>query len=211
MTNADMAVFDQMASDQVELAAGASLDIIRSTFDALMALRERIAKGEALLKELQATERKMVELDLPNALKAIGTQEVTLDDGTVLALTESVQANITVANRPAAHAWLESHDHGGIIKRRAEIDVGRGEASQAFVDELTAWLDERERNATVKEDVHASTLKAFVRELLATEQEHPDLAPEDKLPRDLFGVFVVERVDVKPQKKARKKTVRKTR
>jgi hypothetical protein len=196
-------VFDQMATDQAALATQQDKTPLKRLLASLTTLRERIAKGQALLTELQAQERLLVQRDVPDALKALGVRGLALDDGTVVEIAESIQTKISEAHREAAHAWLVAHAHGGVIKRLIEVDVARSEESTEQVETVLAVVDGLGLSATVSESVHASTLKALVREILATESvETPEA---DKLPRDVFGVFVVEQAEIKPPKPERKK------
>lgn len=84
--------------------------------------------------------------------------------------------------------WLVDHGHGGIIKNNVTVALDRGadERADALVVELRAKGFEVE----AKKDVHAQTLGALVRELMA----------EGKVvPTALFNLF-----DMKLAKLSRK-------
>lgn len=201
--------FDQLATDQADLATRADPSVVHALVTSLRTLQTRIANGKTLLAELEAQERQLLQRELPDALRQMGVASLGLDDGTTLTLTEKVQTNITEARREEAHAWLIAHGHGGVIKRLAALDLGKtddDEKRAAQEQALEALAASLEAGLSIEEKVHAQTLKALVREILATEQEHPELPADARLPRDVFSVFVVTEVDVKEPRASKKKS-----
>jgi hypothetical protein len=200
------AFLDQMAEDQAALVATSDRSPVSRLLAQLAVLTERIAKGETLLATLKQQAQTILTRDLPDALKALGVQAVTLDDGTVVKMVEMVQTNISAERRVAAHAWLEAHGHGGVIKREASLTLPKGDEGASMVRELAKVAATLGVPLDVSENVHPQTLKALVREILA--QETGQTPVEQRLPRETFGVFVVEMAEIKRDKKTQKKSAR---
>jgi hypothetical protein len=74
--------------------------------------------------------------------------------------------------------WLVDHGHGGVIKNQVSVALDRGEDTRA--DELVVELRTKGYTVEAKKDVHASTLGALVRELVAE---------GTVVPRNLFNLF----------------------
>ena len=128
--------------------------------------------------------------DLPDLMTELGLTELKLSDGSVVSLKEDVDARITDDTRPGALRWLLEHGFGGLIKTEVSLSFGRGEHDEAerVVDELQAHYN----NIALKEDVHPSTLKAFVRE---------QMAAGTAVPVDLFHIYPYSKATIKRNKK----------
>lgn len=139
---------------------------------------DSVAKADAALKNAKATQLRLEQDDLPELMRELGLSEVKLDDGAAVKVVEDVDCAITDERRPAAHAWLELHGFGGLIKTAVTVDFARDEraAAQACAEHITTDLG---LPAQVGERVHPQTLKAFVKE---------QLAMGHSVPFDLFAV-----------------------
>lgn len=74
--------------------------------------------------------------------------------------------------------WLVEHGHGGVIKNNVTVALDRGADDRA--DALVVELRAKGFDVESKKDVHAGTLGALVRELIA----------DGKIvPRDIFNLF----------------------
>ena len=90
----------------------------------------------------------------------------------------SLPGHERVEARMAALQWLVEQGHGGVIKNNVTVALDRGEDSRA--DELVVDLRAKGFAVESKKDVHAGTLGALVRELMA----------EGKIvPTDRFNIF----------------------
>jgi hypothetical protein len=77
-----------------------------------------------------------------------------------------------------AFRWLVDQGHSGVIKNSVAVVLDRGEDARA--DDLVVNLRSQGFEVESKKDVHASTLGALVRELMA----------DGKIvPRELFNLF----------------------
>ena len=152
-----------------------------------------LAEADTLQKKLTEVNFKLkqnMEVDLPAVLDEIGQSEFKLSNGAVVSLQTAVQASISEANRPAAHAWLEKHKMGDLIKREIKILFGRDEVSWAKKFLADCAKRAKKLNLGTKEWVDANTLKATVKRLRADATE-AGKNPDEVVPKDLFGVYVV--------------------
>lgn len=162
----------------------------------ILDLEEKLAAKSKALKALR-------EHDLPNALKEAGFSvgdQFDLGSGWHVKLKTFTSASISAANKEAAHAWLEDHGMGGLIKRVITISFGRDE--EKWAKKFLADCAKRKKalNAELKEAVHAGTLTATVKEQIArAEEEGRD--PASAVPFDLFGVYRAEVADLVAPKK----------
>lgn len=154
------------------------LDRIVKMAELLVAQQSHVDELEAELKvakkELTTLERE----DLPTLMTEAGLQEITLNDGTTIQIKEDVDTKIPTAHRDAALNWLIQNGYGGLIKTNVAVVFGRGDHDQAVAvrDRLAAEYE----GVELKEDVHHSTLKAFVKERLTAGEQ---------IPFDLFGIY----------------------
>ena len=157
---------------------GDKLMQLKALADLLIAATLATASAEAELSRAKETLRRIQEDDIPELMKEIGLQEITLDTGDKLSVHNEIQCSITEARRQAAHAWLTERGFSGLIKTSIEIKFGRGEADDARI--FLPQIEELTRHSAVLEDaVHPQTLKAFLKEQL---EDGTDL------PQDLFGL-----------------------
>lgn len=156
--------------------------------DAILKLEQELAAKKADLKTLR-------EGSLPLALTEVGMTKFTMAGGAAVTLKTGYVASITEANRPAAHAWLESSGNGAIIKHQITIQFGKGE--EAWARKFLRDLSQRKRPLKYerKDTVHPQTLGAFVRERIA-DAKAQGLSPDKQIPFDLLGVFELRYAEV---------------
>jgi len=160
-----------------------------SAFAALqLSHQSRVATLEQALKDASTALRQVQEVDLPAAMAAAGVQSITLPTGEKVTIKEDVYASIPKDERyEQAMAWLRNHGFGDVIKSEVKVAFGRGEEAQqvALLAELkvNGW-----NNHSESVGVHASTLKALIREQLAKGAEFP---------MDLFGAIPVTKAVIK--------------
>lgn len=133
------------------------------------------ARVDELTEQLRLAKQDLAQIeteDLPLLMKELGLQELTLADGSKVAVKEDVNCAITEARRPEAHAWLLANGFGGLIKSEVRVAFDRGEIERAReVAEKVGGF--------VVEAVHPATLKSFVKE---------QRAAGTNLPTELFGI-----------------------
>jgi hypothetical protein len=147
---------------------------------------DEIAKAEEFLKKRKAELLKLTDEDLPAVFEELGVKSFTLDDGSKVEVKPLYGASIPVARKDEAFEWLREHGHDDLIKNNVVCSFGRGEdeKAQAFARDAL----ERGLAPTQKQEVHAGTLKAWVRERVEG---------GESFPMELFGAFIGQRAVIK--------------
>jgi len=161
--------------------ARAFADLDRMTL-AAERLTDQRKKAEEQLQKLKAAEEQLLNKDIPELLSRMRLDECTTASGVQVKVKREIKASLPgherVEARMGALRWLIEHGHGGVIKNQVSVALERGEDTRA--DELVVELRTKGFEVEAKKDVHASTLGALVRELMA----------DGKIvPRDLFNLF----------------------
>ncbi len=190
MTN----LFEEMEADQADVSALDSintegLQTVAEMARAVTAQDALVVQLEDRLKEEKKKLLKLTDEDLPALLHEIGLTKFELEDGSKVELKPTYGAHIKVDNRSQAFGWLRDNGFDDIIKNTVSCVFGRGEDSQA--EQFLKVAAEQGVHADQKEEVHPSTLKAFVRERVEI---------GDEFPMDLFGAFVGQRANIKKGK-----------
>ena len=149
-------------------------------------LIQKIANTESSLKELQEDLRQVAEVDLPAAMFEAGVAAFTLENGMKVSTKEDVFAAIPKGSEETAYAWLGENGYGGIIKHVVSASFGKEEDSRA--QEFVKAAQELGLQTEDKRTIHASTLKAFVKE---------QLQQGKNIPLELFGAFQITKATVK--------------
>ena len=166
--------------DQEAVArAFAELDKLTLTAERATEARKR---AEDTLQKLKQTEERLLNKEIPELLAKMRLDACTTASGIEVKVKRDIKASLPgherVEARMGALHWLVEHGHGGVIKNNVSVALDRGEDSRA--DELVVELRAKGFAVESKKDVHAGTLGALVRELMA----------EGKIvPRDLFNLF----------------------
>jgi len=154
----------------------------------LVEVRNRIEKGEELLKKLKAEELRLSNESVPSKMDEIGFTEVKLPDGRRVSYKPFYSGKIKPESEPEAFNWLEENGHGGIIK--GEVIVPWRRADREIIDQLIEFIkDQYGMEPNVKLGVHHSTLRAFFREIIEDEG--------GSLPPDLFDLFIGRKTTIK--------------
>jgi len=160
-------------------AAFAALD--RLTLQAERASEVR-KQAEARLQQCKQAEEQLLHRDIPELLEKMRLSECVTASGISVKVKREIKAGLPgherIEARMGALRWLVEQGHGGVIKNFVAIALDRGEDTRA--DELVVELSGRGFSVEAKKDVHASTLGALVRELVADGKV---------VPRDLFNLF----------------------
>ena len=164
-----------------------ALGRVASLAQLLVEQQQTVAELERELKERKAELRRTETEDLPQLMTELGLTELTLKDNSKVAVKEEVDAKITEKTRAEALKWLLDNDYGGIIKTVVAMEFGRGEHDNAAAIAHHLQQDEG-LPVQLKEDVHHSTLKAFVKERLEAGVD---------VPFDLFNVHSYTKAIVK--------------
>lgn len=151
-----------------------------------------VIDAEQKLKDAKSRLRSVVEDALPSMMQDAGMSTfTTLDGQLVLTLKEDIQNSVPADRRNEAWDWLEKHGHGDIIKRNVVAAFGINDSEIA---EKCASLIQQTfgRSAAVDRKVEPSTLKALLRDYIEKGKS---------IPRDMFGVREVKKVQIKSKSK----------
>ena len=169
------------ADPDQEAVAQAFADLDKLTLQAER-LTEQRKRAEDQLQKCKQAEEQLLNKEIPELLGKMRLDECTTASGIQVKVKREIKASLPghdrVEARMGAFRWLVEAGHGGVIKNTVSVALDRGEDTRA--DELVVELRGKGFDVEAKKDVHASTLGALVRELVA----------EGKIvPRDLFNLF----------------------
>lgn len=164
-------------NDEMKVSDSALADI-STLANKVGELDEQIEFMTASLKTMEGERRKLLEEDIPTAMDEAGVSEFKTTNGRKVTVADFINASITKANESAAFAWLESNNHGSLIKSVVTAAFDRKELEKA--KEAVSLLSANGVAAALKQSVHASTLKAF-----AKEQFENGVT----LPTDIFSIY----------------------
>lgn len=169
------------ADPDQEAVARAFAELDKLTLQAERVIEQR-KKAEDALQKLKQAEERLLNKDIPELLAKMRLDDCTTSSGIEVKVKRDIKASLPgherVEARQGAFRWLTEHGHGGVIKNQVSVALDRGEDARA--DELVVELRSKGFAVEAKKDVHAQTLGALVRELIA----------EGKIvPRDLFNIF----------------------
>lgn len=128
-----------------------------------------IAEETAAFADKAAKDLAKFQLEtLPQAMEQAGLSLFRTEDGFIVEVKEDVQCSIPkedLQRRMQCFEWLRTAGHGAVIKELYAVDVRT--LDDETKQDLARYLDETlgvsfER----KEDVHPSTLKSLIKELL---------------------------------------------
>lgn len=153
-----------------------NVETIVALSNALAAADNHVEAAEAELKRAKETARRLREETIPGAMQELGITELKLESGQKLTIKQDVFAKIPDERKLDAFRWLEDNGFGGLIKVDVITNFGKGDfdAAKALAQKLSATYSA----VSLKQDVHAQTLKAFLREQLAI---------ASNIPLELFG------------------------
>lgn len=164
------------------------LNTVSSLAQKKINLANEVTDLEDMLKAKKEELRLCQEQELPDAMSEAGLSQITLSSGEKISINEFYGAHISKANQQQAYQWLVDNGHEGIIKNEVSLKFGRDES--AVVDETVLALKSRGLSPEVKQSIHPSTLKAFVKEQLTTGND---------VPTEPFGIYIGTKAIIKKE------------
>ena len=183
-------VFEEMEADAIAsastIASDEQLSGVAELVRQQLALEEYIANAEEHLKKLKKDHQRISTQTIPDAIADANLlSEFTTADGVKVSIKPFISANISEARREEAHTWLRDNQHGDIIKNIISVDTGK---DQELAEKAIKALSDGGFNPASKENVHASTLKAWLRE---------QIEAGTPVPLELFGAFLGQKSTIK--------------
>jgi hypothetical protein len=142
-------------------------------------------EAELHIKKLKQEKNRLAMEAIPAVMDEMDVTRLDVGEVSVT-LKPFVSASIPVPRRQEAYEWLRDHGLDDIIKNDVILSFGRGEDDQA--NKIMLDLEMQGMHPENKTHIHASTLKAFVKERV--ENGKP-------IDLDLFGAFVAKTADIK--------------
>lgn len=161
--------------------------------NSISTLRRLIELRDATADQLNALEDHIGDLRqnvLPTLFAEMGITSTKLEDGTKLDLKQEIYTSIPKERQEEAYAWMCEHGYGALIKADVTASFDRDQIEKA--KEAVGILSEKGYSPTLKQGVHAATLKANVKNWL-----EEGVA----IPFELFSVVTQQVVAVKEGKK----------
>ena len=162
-----------------------------------------VASLEEHLKVVKATVRRMTEDDIPDFMSELGLKEIKLASGETVKISDDIFIQPLAADKEKIYLWLEENGYGSIIKTEVAIQFGTLEIEKALA--LAERLrDEENLTPEITRGVHASTMKAWMKEKLAKEAEQFMNQEEvtSPVPLELFGARPFSKAVIKLPKNA---------
>ena len=163
-----------------------TMGVLATAANKLIAKQQQINDAEEALKKLKAEERVINQGEIPQLMNNLGIEKLTLTDGRVLAVKESVQISIPATIKFQTFAWMDKNGHGDLIKIAVNCKFARG--NRIGAENAMSSLDAMGFAPSLTETVHAGTLKAWAR---------TELEIGHSLPAKYFKVHVVKVTTVK--------------
>ena len=179
----------EITLSSVESLDNAGLDTVAGLARKIKHQQEKVERIDRELKDEKQALLKLTDEDLPSTMADLGLSKFSLDDGSTVEVKPTYGASILVKDRPAAYEWLRENGFDDIIKNVISCQFGRGEDDQASA--FHAFASQQGYPTNQNESIHASTLKAFVKERIETGEDFP---------HTLFGAYVGQRAVIKGAK-----------
>jgi len=173
----------------VETLDNAGLDTVAGLARKIKYQQDKVERLDRELKDEKQALLKLTDEDLPSTMADLGLSKFSLDDGSTVEVKPTYGASILVKDRPAAYEWLRENGFDDITKNIVSCQFGRGEDDQASA--FHAFASQQGYPADQNESIHASTLKAFVKERIETGEDFP---------HTLFGAYVGQRAIIRGAK-----------
>tara|TARA_R110000823_G_scaffold184933_3_gene317383 strand:+ start:281 stop:859 length:579 start_codon:yes stop_codon:yes gene_type:complete len=167
-------------------ATDGELSIVSKLANKQLKLATEVVELEAGLKAKKEELRLTAENELPDAMQSAGLTQITLTTGEKISINEFYNAHISRANQEKAYEWLVSNGHEGLIKNEVLLKFGREEIE--VVNQTVSALQARGLSPEVRQSVHPSTLKAFVREQFTSGID---------IPTEPFGIYIGTKATIK--------------
>jgi hypothetical protein len=143
-------------------------------------LEQEIARIESHLSDKKKEYNEISEIKIPEIMDELSIDEFRLANGVKVSVNPYYSGKIT---DPAAYKWLEDNNQADIIKGEVNIPFPKG-FSKEQLRLLVKVAEQVGLSAQVGEQVHPSTLRAWIKDMVQKGQQFP---------RELFNVYVGKR------------------
>ena len=162
------------------------LSLVSALANKQVELAQELASLEEAVKAKKEEFRATSEQELPEAMQAAGLTELVLSTGEKITISEFYNAHISKVNQETAYNWLVSNGHAGLIKNEVSLKFARDQ--ERIAEETVLALKARGLSPEIRQSVHPSTLKAFVKEQLTSGKD---------IPSEPFGIYIGSKAIIK--------------
>lgn len=165
--------------------------------DDLGAKELEMKRLEADVERLKAEIKNTKEVVLPRLMRELGSETFGTANGVTVTIKKMLHTSLPSSDKGRCEAgirWLENNDQGAIVKYAAQVSFkkGDGPTEKAF----RAYIESFDRrpfiDIKVEQWVEPATLNKAVREMMEAGVD---------VPRELFGVYDHDTVEIKKGKK----------
>ena len=164
-----------------ELIGEEDLDSFNELQEGELSTVSTLANKQLLLAQELATLEEAVKAK-KEELRLTSEQELPEE----ISINEFYGAHISKANQETAYQWLVQNGHEGLIKNEVSLKFGREE--DLIAQETVQALKARGLAPEIRQSVHPSTLKAFVKEQLTSGRD---------IPTEPFGIYIGSKAIIK--------------
>jgi hypothetical protein len=143
-------------------------------------LEQEIARIESELSEKKKAYTELSEIKVPDLMDELGIDEFKLANGVRVTVAPFYSGKIT---DPKAYEWLEANGEEAIIKGEVNVPFPKG-FDKKKLRLFVKIAEEVGLTAQIGEQVHPSTLRAWIKDMIQTGKQFP---------RELFNVYVGKR------------------
>ncbi len=175
-----------------EVATPGQLESVKTLVQSAIENDAKINLLAETLKLLGEAQRNILENLLPDAMHAANLKTLETPSGFKVTVKPFLAVSLAGEKKAKAIAWLEAHDHGGLISRDILLTFKKGQ--DAEVEAARKLLSGAQMTFDEELNVNTATFKSLLSELIANKQLG-DVKLED------IGAYSATRAEIKPPKK----------
>lgn len=186
-----MSLINQMQDDVGVAVSEEGLKRLSALATQQVLLEKLMARLEEELKGYAAQLKTVSEELIPAVMTELNISEFKLADGTFVGVKKFYSASLAQTNprRLEAMQWLRENNFGDLVKNEVSVVFGRGEDEKALT--TIEALKNMGLTPAQEQSVHASTLKAFIKEQVEAGKA---------IPLDLFKAYIGRKSTVETPK-----------
>lgn len=186
-------------------ASSGELTHVKDLAKKAITLKDRIAKGKALIKTLEE-ELLLLETDIiPEFMDSVGLTKFITDDGSIIEVKKFLIGSIPSASaimkadeeeraeleerKEECLTYIRENNGESIIKSKAEIEIGKDPEMRKLLKEI---FEKEKISALFSDSVHYQTLNGWLKEISATGKD---------IPFETFSIFDGKKAIIKTPKK----------
>lgn len=138
-----------------------------------------VAAAEAALLRAQDKLKDLAERQIPELMEEVGMASYKTKTGLSIEVEEKYRVSPPKNRREECWAWLRANGAVALLKRKVEVEFGKGEDEKA--EALFKTLTKDHTLVTDETSVHPQTLAAYVKK---------GMRDGKAIPSDIFGIYV---------------------